>query len=105
METSPWVVSPERHLIPNRGDGKPPLEWFVFVINELCPKSLIWENDYRGRRMLYRAAIKHGYSDFSIRNFLQKNGFPLLNNDRELTFSNREVEDNCFAILIDGCNG
>lgn len=102
MITPDSITSPERCYFEKRKSSKPSLEWFVFVINEMCPRALIWSPSYRGETMLREAALKHGYNRRQIDNFLVKNGYDMTSLKRKKSFANRDAEDYCFQILIQG---
>ena len=105
MITDIRIASPEWSHFEEKHPKRPSLEWFVFVINELCPRSLIWSSVYRGKSMLYVAAQKHGYSKSEIEEFLGGGDFSKASEKVVGNYADIHAEEHCFAILIDGCDG
>lgn len=102
MKTSDRLLNPERGLFYDKSPERPPLEWFVFVINEMCPRAIIWGKAYRGKSMLYVAARKHGYSKFEIDGFINDQNFNQEGLGVRGNTSDVIAEENCMAILLNG---
>jgi len=105
MKTSDRLLSPERGLFHDKYPERPPLEWFVFVINELCPRALIWGKVHRGKGMLHVAAQEHGYSKDEIDEFIDQKDFIQSGKYIRGNFADIHAEEHCFAILTEGCDG